>query len=597
MSSSVPPPPPSTPKSPPPPHLSPPRRLSSTSNSEIFSDLFSTRKPRDATAGISSGLKSIVKGTVAGAISLVAQPIAGAQEDGAMGFFKGLGAGIITAVALPVTGVAVGAYQVGRGVGNTFERMREEKEGKWWDGEERVWKTFSLEGEKEELEEMQRKFDEMYPESGFKRGGEVKDTKYYDVLKVAPTASPGEIKKSYYKLARQKHPDKNPGDDDCKREFQEIGTAYQCLSSEEKRREYDKNGLSENSEEGEINVDPVVFFSVMFGCSGVEEYTGELYIASVAGGLMESMKKQEGENEEEEVEGKDYERERAEMDLKQKFRENGVAVFLEGRVSGRVSDKIGEEAFKEEAVREAKEIVGTSPDFGWQFLTIIGSALSLEAEEYIGFQTSFLGLDGHAARAKKRVDAVSGNLDIAGKGLKAASAGRKAMKDVEQFQKENERKETLKDSDGPNPSRTQSQDEREFADMQQKQETLMKDALSETLPAIITAAMAYNRRDITRTLKSVCKKLFNDCDVPKTVRILRARAILVLGLVFLEEGRIAVRQEGGDMVKRAEVAVMSTMAKGQGQEVDMKQMEELIKEKGTVGLGGEGGAEEKGGEE
>lgn len=71
--------------------------------------------------------------------------------------------------------------------------------------------------------------------------------------------------------------------------------------------------------------------------------------------------------------------------------------------------------------------------------------MSLEAEEYIGFQTSFLGLDGHAARAKKRVDAVSGNLDIAGKGLKAASVGRKAMKDVEQFQKDNARKESIKD--------------------------------------------------------------------------------------------------------------------------------------------------------
>lgn len=140
-----------------------PSVLSLTSNSptlsapsQIFSDLFSTRKPRDATAGISSGLKSVVKGTVAGAISLVAQPIAGAQESGASGFFKGLGAGLITAVALPVTGVAVGGYQVIRGIGNTFERVREEKEGKWWDGEERVWRVFSLKGERGELEDLQK---------------------------------------------------------------------------------------------------------------------------------------------------------------------------------------------------------------------------------------------------------------------------------------------------------------------------------------------------------------------------------------------------------------------------------------------------------
>ncbi|GMH85535.1 hypothetical protein TL16_g10258, partial [Triparma laevis f. inornata] len=65
---------------------------------------------------------------------------------------------------------------------------------------------------------------------------------YYDVLCVKPNASAGEIKKAYYKLARLKHPDKNPGDEECKKEFQEIGTAYQVLSSEDKRREYDKNG-------------------------------------------------------------------------------------------------------------------------------------------------------------------------------------------------------------------------------------------------------------------------------------------------------------------------------------------------------------------
>lgn len=154
-----------------------------------------------------------------------------------------------------------------------------------------------------------------------------------------------------------------------------------------------------------------------------------------------------------------------------------------------------------------------------------------------------------------------------------------------------------------NPPRTQSQDEREFADLQHKQETLMKSKLSETLPAIITAAMAYNRRDITRTLKNVCKKLFNDCDVVKPDRILRARTLLILGHIFLDSGRAAVKVGDGDVVKRAEVAVMSTMAKGQGQEVDINQMEELIKEGGVewgcgegrgrggegVRLGGEGG--------
>ena len=51
-----------------------------TQASEVFNSLFSTRRPKDGWAGISSGLKSATKGTVAGVASLIAQPIAGAQE-------------------------------------------------------------------------------------------------------------------------------------------------------------------------------------------------------------------------------------------------------------------------------------------------------------------------------------------------------------------------------------------------------------------------------------------------------------------------------------------------------------------------------------
>jgi hypothetical protein len=49
--------------------------------SKEFNQLFSTRNPKDAVAGLSSGLKSIGKGVVGGVASLLAMPIVGAQNE------------------------------------------------------------------------------------------------------------------------------------------------------------------------------------------------------------------------------------------------------------------------------------------------------------------------------------------------------------------------------------------------------------------------------------------------------------------------------------------------------------------------------------
>lgn len=58
-----------------------------------INDVFSLRRPRDARAGFSSGLKSIAKGVLGGAVGLLAAPIAGAHRDGVAGFAKGLASG------------------------------------------------------------------------------------------------------------------------------------------------------------------------------------------------------------------------------------------------------------------------------------------------------------------------------------------------------------------------------------------------------------------------------------------------------------------------------------------------------------------------
>ena len=63
---------------------------------------------------------------------------------------------------------------------------------------------------------------------------------YYAVLGVAPEATPKEITKAYRKLARENHPDAKPGDAAAEERFKEISTAYDVLSDENKRKEYDE---------------------------------------------------------------------------------------------------------------------------------------------------------------------------------------------------------------------------------------------------------------------------------------------------------------------------------------------------------------------
>ena len=72
---------------------------------------------------------------------------------------------------------------------------------------------------------------------------------YYKILEVPENTDICEIKKKYRKLAMKYHPDRNAGDEKAAKKFREITEAYEVLSNEKKRKEYDckrKNGNNQS---------------------------------------------------------------------------------------------------------------------------------------------------------------------------------------------------------------------------------------------------------------------------------------------------------------------------------------------------------------
>ncbi|MGH2773642.1 MAG: molecular chaperone DnaJ [Actinomycetota bacterium] len=84
---------------------------------------------------------------------------------------------------------------------------------------------------------------------------------YYEVLGVQRDAGEDDIKKAYRRLAREYHPDANPGEKDAEHKFKEVAEAFSILSDPQRRREYDTFGAAG----GSGGFDPFDIFASFFG--------------------------------------------------------------------------------------------------------------------------------------------------------------------------------------------------------------------------------------------------------------------------------------------------------------------------------------------
>lgn len=92
---------------------------------------------------------------------------------------------------------------------------------------------------------------------------------FYSKLGIEPSSSAAEIKKAYRTLSMKYHPDKNNNKDESKKKFQEINEAYETLSDDEKRKQYDNPMLGNNIFHSNHAPHPNDIFSHIFGMNSM----------------------------------------------------------------------------------------------------------------------------------------------------------------------------------------------------------------------------------------------------------------------------------------------------------------------------------------
>ena len=554
--------------------------LSKQAESIDFNDFFSLRRPKDAASGLNSGLKSAGKGVLAGAAALIAAPIAGAKAEGASGFFKGLGAGVAAAVVLPVVGAGVGVTQICRGVANTPEAIMAANDGKRWNRHTREWVDEDLvrdgiwlaQSTDDEIFEQARKRALSEGRSGIGLNGvlnesmgggsdnnnrnaegvkQVKETQYYEILKVETTASSAQIKKSYYELARKLHPDKNPDDPDAHIKFQKVGEAYQVLSDPELRKKYDsrgKDGL------GDIPVvDASAFFAALFGSDQMEIFVGKLQMAVMAEG------------------GSDLTRDETRIlqDRRVVRLAINLAAILDGYAAAprattttsatttddkttneKEEEKLREKAALEKFEAQMKPIAQSlaNASHGPKMLKQIGFVYEKQAEQVLtdpvagfgtwadlGVRSNLAAMEQNTNRTKTQFSAMKAAFGAFGTVKKIAEEEESYMKEEEEQQQQQQHQGKSEKSDGEgdgksaeDKAQTKKKPPLTEAEIMQRRAQHQKDVM----PHILEALWNVSALDIESTLRSVCDKVCHDKSVKKEVRKKRCEALSVLGKIF-----------------------------------------------------------------
>jgi len=496
-------------------------------------------RPRDVFQGAHSAMVIGSTSIVAATVAVYCWPMAMGKAMRAGGVFGmcGMGClGMCTTTGVLAFGATTAWTQFARGVFATPTAITQSIQGKKWHKPTGKWLDSRCNlAEMENVvlgEDSDSDSDDEAPATTT-----VKETELYDVLGVAPGATSGEIKKKFYKEALVWHPDKNPGDQAATERFQKINNAYAVLSDPEKRRAYDSQG--EAGVGPQMNLNPTVFFSLLFGSERFHEYIGTIRVATELQFAMKAAQRGEQMNMESADGLKNPLSNMRRIQRQQLRRVVGCAKSLKERLHKFVHAR-EEEAFARESVLEAHSLSQTS--FGPQLLTTIGLVYQNRAEHFLGtINGSILG--EHWVAPTKWSKGLRG-LELTKRSATSALQAFRALLEISRFANEQ------------NPDTLETHEEKvEFS-------RKMEGKVKEHVPVFVEAVWDFCACDVERNVRDVCRKLLKDMSVPWVVRYRRALALRRLGRIFQDaglHGNVETVSDGSETMRRIEQMIHASM--------------------------------------
>ncbi|CAG8683575.1 4356_t:CDS:2 [Funneliformis caledonium] len=309
------------------------------------------------------------------------------------------------------------------------------------------------------------------------------ETELYDILGVSPTASSSEIKKQYYKLALQFHPDKNKSPD----------AEYQILSNPDLRKKYNEFGGKNDVEPEGGFVNPEDFFRQQFGGDRFVDIIGEISIGrDMKEVLQNAAEDTNGDGAEMRRETNEEERDKIRQQRVDKLVSNLIhklSMYVDS------NDAKGAEQFKNVIEIEADDLKAES--YGIELLHAIGFTYSLKAKQYIGGDQIFgLPRFGHILREKghvfsETISTLRSAIDLQNSFKELQKAEQEGLNDVE--------KSKLEEA---------------------------------TANKGLTALWKGSKLEVEGVLREVCDRVLSDSKESKEVLIKRAEGLKIIGAVY-----------------------------------------------------------------